>query len=205
MDAEWNDSEVYFKRGEYEKAIESLDKIIEQNPKHFSALINRGVNKTMLKDYNGGLDDYLKVVEHDPENTLALFNLGDNHKRLKNYSKSIEYFSKALETSGAIKSDSLYIEFLDTPFTIGSSPFNLRKYEIEFERGVVYVKAKQYNLAIKDLKESLKYNHNSISSICWIGEAYYHLNDTINARLYLEEASKHGDLESIEMLKKINK
>lgn len=79
----------------------------------------------------------------------------------------------------------------------------MRCYEINFERGVTYIRLKKYKLAIKDLQESLKYNHNQYSSICWIGEAYYFLNDTINAIPYLEEASRYGDYDSKVFLKNL--
>ncbi|WP_262495029.1 hypothetical protein [Kordia jejudonensis] len=39
----------------------------------------------------------------------------------------------------------------------------------------------------------------------WIGEAYYELNDTLNARKFLTEASKHGMIDAKELLEKIDK
>ncbi|WP_405369481.1 tetratricopeptide repeat protein [Nonlabens sp. Asnod2-A12] len=201
---DWNDANVFSSRGEYIRANKLYDKIIKEQPDNIPALINRGVNKSMLNDYTGAIKDYLAILEYDSTNTLSLVNLGNNYKRLENYNKAIDCYTKALKTKGSIKSDSLYIEFLETPFSKGSSPYNVRQYEIEFERGISYLKSDKYKLAIADLEQPLKYNFEPVTSICYIGEAYYNLNDTINARLYLEEASKYRDADSIDMLKKLN-
>lgn len=190
-------------KGEYKRAIEFLNKAIEKKPKFRPALLNRGADKSALEDYKGAIKDYEKIIAFDSDNTLTLMNIGNNYKRLKLYDKSINYYTRALKTKGAIKSDSIYIDINFNGQWDRDTDYYVRKYEIEFERGISYVYSKKYKLAIKDLEQSIKYNYELPDSFSWIGEAYYHLNDTINARFFLTEASKYGMLDAKELLNKI--
>jgi len=191
-------------KGEYEKAIPFLDKAIEKKPRFRPALINRGADKSAIGDFNGAIEDYQKILEFDPENTMVLMNIGNNYKRLKQYEKSIDFYTKALETKGAIKSDSTYlvINFLNE--WDKDSYYYVRKYEIEFERGISYAYLKKHRLAIKDLEQSIKYNYEKPDALCWAGESYFYLNDTLNARKILTQASKYGCIEAKELLKKMD-
>jgi tetratricopeptide (TPR) repeat protein len=190
-------------KGKYEKAIPFLDKAIEKNPKFRPALLNRGADKSEIGDYNGAIEDYQKIVAFEPNNTLVLMNIGNNHKRLKQYEKSIDFYTRALNTKGAIKSDSTYL-IINLPNEWDKdSDYYVRKYEIQYERGISYVYSKKYNLAITDLTKAMKYVKDLPNALSWTGEAYYHLSDTINARKYLTEASNYGMLDAKELLNKL--
>ena len=191
-------------KGEYKKAIPFLDKAIEKKPKFRPALLNRGADKSAVEDYKGAISDYEKIIAFDSDNTLTLMNIGNNYKRLKQYDKSIEYYTRALKTKGAIKS-SIFIDFNINEKREKDTDYYVQKHEIEFERGISYVYSKKYNLAIKDLKQSIKYNYELPDAFSWIGESYYHLNDTLNARKFLTQASKYGLIDAKELLNKIEK
>lgn len=190
-------------KGEYEKAIPFLDKAIQKKPNFRPALINRGADKSIIGDYKGAINDYQKIIEFEPENTMVLMNIGNNYKRLKQYEKSVEFYTKALNTKGAIKSDSTYLVINLPNEWDKDSDYYVRKYEIKYERGISYVYLKKYNLAVKDLEEAVKYVEDFPNAMSWIGEAYYHLNDTVNARKYLTQASKYGMLDAKELLEKM--
>jgi len=190
-------------KGEYNNAIKLLNKAIEKNPKFRPALLNRGADKSALEDYEGAINDYKKIIAFDSDNTLTLMNIGNNYKRLKQYDKSIEYYTRALETKGAIQS-SIFIDFNTKGKWDKDSDYNIQKHKIEFERGISYVYSKKYNLAIKDLRQSIKFNYELPDSYSWIGEAYYYINDTINAKKFLTKASKYGMLDAKELLTKID-
>lgn len=93
-------------KGQYEKAIEFLDKAIEKKSNFRPALLNRGADKSEIGDFNGAIEDYEKILEFDPDNTLVLGNIGNNYKRLGQQEKAIEYYNRALNTSGALKNSS---------------------------------------------------------------------------------------------------
>ncbi|WP_187388280.1 tetratricopeptide repeat protein [Seonamhaeicola marinus] len=190
-------------KGEYEKAIPFLDKAIEKKPRFRPALINRGADKSEIGDYKGAIKDYQKIIAFDPKNTLVLMNIGNNYKRLKQYNKSIYFYTKALQTKGAIKSDSTYLVINSPNEWDKDSDYFVRKYKIEFERGISYVYSKKYELAIKDLEQPIKYNYETPDALSWIGESYYHLKDTLNARKFLTQASKYGLIDAKELLEKM--
>ena len=188
----------------YAEAIPYLDKAIEKKADFKPALLNRGADKSMLNDYNGAITDYETILKYDADNTQALLNIGNNYKRLKNYEKSIKYYTQALSTKGAIKNDSTYLVINMPNQWESETDYYVRKYEIQYERGISYVYEKKYDLAIADLLEALKYVDDYPNAMSWIGEVYYHSNDTINARKYLSQASKYGMLEAEELLKKMD-
>ncbi|WP_299211602.1 tetratricopeptide repeat protein [uncultured Aquimarina sp.] len=190
-------------KGKYAEAIPYLDKAIEKKPDFKPALLNRGADKSILKNYGGAIEDYKQILKYDSDNTIALMNIGNNYKRLKEYKTSVKFYSKALKTNGAIKSDSTYLVINFSSKKDTESDYYVRKYEIEFERGISYAYLKNYELAIKDLEQSIKYNHELPDALSWIGEAYYYLNDTTNARKFLTKASEYGMLDAKELLNKI--
>ncbi|WP_298239512.1 tetratricopeptide repeat protein [uncultured Algibacter sp.] len=193
------------KQGKYKEAIVFLDKAIEKKPDLKPALLNRGADKSALNDYQGAIKDYELILKYDSENTLALMNIGNNYKRLKDYKKSVGFYTEALNSKGAIKSDSIYLEINFPNDWDKESDYYVRKHEIEFERGISYVYLKEYANGIKDLEQAIKYNYELPDALSWIGEAYYELNDTLNARKFLTEASKYGMIDAKELLEKIDK
>ena len=190
-------------QGKYQEAIVFLDKAIEKKPDLKPALLNRGADKSILKDYNGAIRDYELILIYDSDNTLALMNIGNNYKRLKDYKKSVEFYTEALNSKGAIKSDSIYLEINLPNEWDKESDYYVRQHEIQFERGISYVYLKQYSNGIDDLKQAAKYNYEIPDALSWIGQAYYEMNDTLNARKFLSEASKYGMIDAKELLEKI--
>jgi tetratricopeptide (TPR) repeat protein len=190
-------------KGEYKKAIEFLNKAIEKKPKFRAALLNRGADKSTLKDYKGAIKDYERIIAFDSNNTLVLMNIGNNYKRLNQYEKAIEYYTSALNTKGAIKSDSIYLELNIYNEWDKDSDYYMRKYEIQYERGVSYAKNNQHDLAIKDLENVIKYNYEKGSALVWLGESYLTLKDTLNAKRHLTESANIGMIDGKELLEKI--
>ena len=190
-------------QGKYKEAIAFLDKAIDKKPDLKPALLNRGADKSALNDYSGAIKDYELILKYDSDNTLALMNIGNNFKRLNDYQKSIEFYTKALNSKGAIKSDSIYLDINLPNKWDKESDYYVRKHEIEFERGISYVYLKQYANGIKDLEQAIKYNYELPDALSWTGQAYYELNDTINARKYLTQASKFGLTDATELLERI--
>ncbi|MGJ8660296.1 MAG: tetratricopeptide repeat protein [Cellulophaga fucicola] len=190
-------------QGKYKEAILYLDKAIEKKPDLKPALLNRGADKSELKDYKGAINDYQLILKYDSDNTLALMNIGNNYKRLKDYQKSVEYYTEALKSKGAIKSDSIYLKINLPNEWEKEADYYVREHEIEFERGISYVYLKEYSNGIKDLTQAIKYNYELPDALSWTGQAYYELNDTLNARKFLTKATKYGMIDAKELLEKI--
>ena len=190
-------------KGQYEKAIEFLDKAIEKKPDFRPALLNRGADKSEIGNFNGAIEDYEKILKFDPDNTLVLGNIGNNYKRLGLQEKAIEYYNRALETSGAVKNGSLQFALDFNKNFDKDIHYNVPDYHLYYERGISYSKDGKHLLAIKDLHEVLKYNYERANTLVWIGESYLAINDTTNAIQNLRESKELGILEAKELLEKL--
>lgn len=196
------------KKGNYRRAILFHNKAIKKDSKFRASLNNRAVDKALTKDYQGAISDYKEILKFDSDNTLALYAIGDNLFELKEYKEAIKYYSKALNTKGCSKayasSNGTGVYFnqnIDLKYFDSDTEYNVLDCHIYFERGYAYLKDKQFDKAINDLKKSLKVN-NSISDCYFlIGESYLGKKDSINACQNFILSAKLGDKEARQMLK----
>lgn len=96
-------SEDFFREGnkklirrDYIGAIVDFTKIIETDPNHSSAFINRGFAKNKLNDTIGELKDCNSALVLNPDNIFALFNRCVARIKLKDYLKAINDLTKFL-------------------------------------------------------------------------------------------------------------
>lgn len=160
------------KKGDYKQAISLLNKAIEQKPNFRPALINRGVDKSLLEDYKGAIEDYNLILDFDSDNTMALLNIGNNYKRLSSYNKAIKYYSKALKTDGAT-SYKFEVRLRFNNEEDNDTDYYVNESEIYFERGLAYLLNAQYKKAIFDFQKAINSNYEIAKSYYFIGEAYY--------------------------------
>lgn len=133
--------------GRYLEAISLLDKAIEKNPKNIYALTNRGVDKSILGDYYGAIEDYTEIIKIDSDNALAFLNRGKNKRRLKDYQGAIEDFAKAIKTKG---NEMFYLDRIENAFVETGFDFDVSMEEIRFERGIAYYHIDSLNSSFND-------------------------------------------------------
>jgi tetratricopeptide (TPR) repeat protein len=165
----------------YEEAISFHDKALKKNSKFRPSLINRGVDKSALGDYNGAISDYKKILEFDSDNLLAMMNIGNNYESLNDFKSAIKYYSKALESKQVIKSSKFNIRIEYQNDFDKDYQYQVNDYELLFERGTAYLLDNQYEKAISDLRELIKTREMVGDAYFYIGESYLGLNDTLNA------------------------
>lgn len=185
--------------GKYLEAILLLDKAIERDPKNIYALINRGVDKSILEDYKGSIEDYSKIIEIDSNNTLAYLNRGKNKKRLDDYFGAIEDFEKAIKTKGG---ETLYINKVENSFIDTGFEFDVAMEEIRFERGIARYNIDSLKLAFEDFNFCLQKNYEKPASLYWRGIIYIAHGMYEEGCTDLKEAQKTGDSDAIEMIGK---
>ncbi|WP_170284022.1 tetratricopeptide repeat protein [Flagellimonas olearia] len=189
--------------GKYEKANALLDKAIAKNPKFRPALLNRAVNKSILEDYEGAIEDYKALLEFDPDNALALLNLGNNYKRIKNYEDAISSYNKALSTEWVIKSvpvgelindieTSLKLELDQHPSFDKDSEYEVNELDVIYERGIAYVLNEQFSHGINDMEKLLEHEYYIADCHYWIGNAHVGLKDSTNACQSFIKSAKLG-------------
>jgi tetratricopeptide (TPR) repeat protein len=83
--------------GDYNRAIEKLDKALELDPKYLDAYILKGIALYDQNYYYKAIDCYNKAIEIDPNNANAWWNKGRALYRLDRKVEANECFNKAKE------------------------------------------------------------------------------------------------------------
>jgi len=90
----------YQEIGNYEKAIQIYQAIIDNNPDYFIAMYNIGfVNLVYLKDYAKAIEYFNKTIEFNPEYTDAFYNRGFAYELTGNVENSKQDYQQALRLS----------------------------------------------------------------------------------------------------------
>ncbi len=97
--------DIFFSRGEYEKAIEAYTVYLSTEPRDIKTIYNRGRAYEELGQYDLALKDFNRVIKEDPLNVNAHLSIAaDYYNRLNDYENTIFYAEKVLkldETSSA--------------------------------------------------------------------------------------------------------
>jgi len=185
--------------GKFHEAIHLLNKAIEKDPKNIYALINRGVDKSILEDFKGAIEDYTKVLEIDSNNTIAFLNRGKNKKRIKDYSGAIEDFNKAIATKGG---ENLYITWTQNYFDNTSYEFDVDMEEIRFERGIARYFIDSSKSAFNDFHFCIENGFELSSSYYWRGLIYLAYDMKTEGCNDLEKSHELGDPNAKEIIDK---
>jgi len=90
--------DMYFKNGQYEKAIDAYTEYLRLEPTHLKSLYNRGRAYEELGQYTEALEDFNAVLKEDPQNINALLSVtSDYYYRQQDYENTIFYAEKVLK------------------------------------------------------------------------------------------------------------
>lgn len=167
-------------KGNYEQAIYYLDKAISKNPKLIDAYLDRGVDKSILGDYNGAINDYSSVIRLDSTNVLAYYNRAKNYNRISQYQKAYSDITKAFNLTTKYRLQNLYISFTDDKYAVEME-------EIVFERGITFFHMDSLNHALSDLNYSVE--NNEVEAYYWRGLTFIKMNDLDRGCEDLKKAS----------------
>ena len=187
----FKDANIYAESEEYTKAIKELDKAIKKKKKFRRALFNRAIFKTNIKDISGAIEDYKNIVSFT-NCTECIYEVAIILNNDKQYEKAIEILSNALKTKGTVKHTEIFkpnYEFLKND---SDSDYNINEENIYFERGISYLKAKQFKNAINDFKKTIEFDFYKNEGYYYIGEAYLGLKDYSNACENFRKSAKSG-------------
>lgn len=192
-----NEADKFSEEGNYNEAIELLDKAIQKDPKYLGAYINRGTDKSALGHFEEAIMDYKKVLDLDPKNTLALFNIGNNYKRLDDFKTAVEYYDKAFDTKGG---QSIYLDLTPNDF-IDLSKFDVPGHEIHYERGIAYYNIDSLHRAFNDFNAAIQKNYMTAECHFWLGYIYLSTGQTDLACKNLNKSKELGDNDAEEEIK----
>ena len=185
------------KEEKFKEAILLLDKAIEKDPKNIKALLDRAVDKSIIEDFQGAIDDYSKVIELDPDNALAYLNRGKNKKRLDDYTGAIADFDKAISSKGG---EFIYIDKVENPLLETGFEFDVQMEEIKFERGIAYYNIDSLKRALDDFNFSIEKGFALADCYYWRGLIYLNYNIIDKACNDLSKADELGNLEARKLL-----
>jgi tetratricopeptide (TPR) repeat protein len=187
------------KKGKYREAILLLTRAIDKDPKNIKAYLDRGVDKSYIKDHKGSIEDYSKVIELDPGNTLAYLNRGKAKARLKDDIEAINDFTKAISTKG---SEQLYIDKVESKFIETGFEYDVLMEEIRLERGYAYFNIDSLRKAFDDINFCIEKNFELPGCYYIRGSIYLSYKMNKEACKDLNKAKELGDTDAPELLNK---
>ena len=175
----------------FTEAIKLLDKAIEKDSNYIPAYINRAVDKTMLGNYKGAIQDYNIVIRKKPNNTKALFNRGKNKHRLLDYKGAIQDFQRAIESKGG---EEAWIDLQPNDYV--EAGYDSPMVEIRLERGVSYYFTGNLNLSYKDIQFCIDKNFERKIALYWRAMIYLSTDKKEKGCVDLRESSALGNMDS---------
>lgn len=187
------------KQKKYTEAILKLNIAIEKDPKNIDALIDRGVDKSFLKNYEGAIKDYSDVIRIDKKNTLAFFNRARNKTRLSNYRGAITDLNAAIATKGG---ESFWIDKEEIPGVNNGFEYDCSMEEILFERGIAYYNIDSFKKSFRDLSFTIERSAFLPESYFYRGTIYLMYKNKDSACQDLYKAKGLGYTEAQELIDK---
>ena len=98
IDVRYSLGMYYQETGRYEKAIQSYEFLLEQDPSFYIADFNIGyIYLVYLKDFKSAVDYFTRTIDLNPEYTEAYYNRGFAYELLKDPENSRKDYEKVLE------------------------------------------------------------------------------------------------------------
>lgn len=152
----------------YKQAIKDLSKVIELDPdNNINAYYFRGLNKSMILDDYGAIQDFSEVLKYLPDYKPALFQRASAYLGLKDYQSVINDFDRLIE--------------LD--------PENEKAY---FYRAYAKIETDDYNGALEDCNKLISINPFSGKGFFMRGNTYYKMDEINKACDDWNKASNLG-------------
>jgi tetratricopeptide (TPR) repeat protein len=89
--SEWKE----LKKGKFTATIDSLDKVIQQNPTDYKIITIKGQLLNENEDWNLSIEEFKKALIINPNYFDALFGLGDSYCGIEKYVEAVNEFEKA--------------------------------------------------------------------------------------------------------------
>lgn len=97
IQARYRLSQLRANQGDLEKAVEELNVILTENPRHSTVLLTRGYNYLSLREYEKANADFTLVIELLPKSLAALRGKGIALEALDRRKEALSFYDQALE------------------------------------------------------------------------------------------------------------
>ena len=163
---------------EYDKALTELTKAIQIDSTYYKAYVNRGLIYANQNELQSAIKEYGMAIRFNPRFAIAYNNLGSAYDRLGDTTQAITYYSQAIQ--------------VDPRFVLG---YRNRAYD--------YYLTNKLDNAIQDYKKVVELDSLDGLVMARIGFAYSTKLDKGNAMYWLNEALKHKERLTEDMIKSI--
>lgn len=89
--------DYYYRNGDHALAILEFDKCLQKDPAHLNALLQRGICRNIIKDFEGAIADFTNVIVMEPSHRWAYLSRGSARNKTGEYALAMDDFNKVLE------------------------------------------------------------------------------------------------------------
>jgi tetratricopeptide (TPR) repeat protein len=93
----FNKGEFYYRNFSHQEAVTYYNRVLELEPNHVNALLQRGFCRNILKDFEGAIADFSEVIRLNPDHKWAYVSRGSARNKTGKYELAIADFNRALE------------------------------------------------------------------------------------------------------------
>ena len=158
---------IFFKKGQYQNAIDAFSELIELAPNHADAFKNRGVSYMKQEKFDLAIKDFETAKKIFPELKGLYSNLGVAWYHKKEYAKAIKNYNLELEMG----------------------PENHVAY---FNRALCLAELDKSDQALEDLEKTLNIKPDFYWAICYKADLLVEKGNIIKAKEIYKKAIKYG-------------
>jgi len=96
LEATYAKGEQAYKRAAYQEAIAIFSDVLQQDPEHLNAYLQRGFCHSLTKQYEKAVADFSAVIARKPDHLWAYTSRGSAYNKLKLYNKAIMDFDQVI-------------------------------------------------------------------------------------------------------------
>ena len=118
---------------QFEEAIEQRNRALEIDSNNIEALYNRGIDRSLLKDFDGSIKDFARVIALDSNHIEAFLQRGKSLNELGDYKLALLNLAKAKSLIKLNEHNTVELE------------------EVLYERAIAFQHVDSLNAAFKDI------------------------------------------------------
>jgi tetratricopeptide (TPR) repeat protein len=100
-------AQIYFRNGDYDRAIADLSAFIQLNPNSVRALNDRGLSYEKKGEYDKAIADYSEVIRLVKDSALSYYNRGSAYEKKGEYDKALADFREAQKNGSTTASEDI--------------------------------------------------------------------------------------------------
>lgn len=92
----YQEGERAYRAGDHAQAIDLFTRVIDRDPAHLNAHLQRGFCHSLLREYDKAVADFSAVIAVKPDHTWAYTSRGSSYSKLGEHELAIADFNKVL-------------------------------------------------------------------------------------------------------------